>query len=156
MHIDVAWKLHLAEQWRESLLASLMSKFNALQTLHITFDQDFSCLSMEYLFRLQNPQVFDPLLAMQTLALKSVTAVISDRIAERSYQRASVAYQRRWTIERKREVAEDLRSSLLNRMVTATSLPEDAKIGPLKMEARGESGPIFDWKREKQSSPIPD
>ena len=56
MHIDVAWNLHLAEQWRESLLPSLMSKPNALQTLDITFDQDFSCLHMNILLGSKIPK----------------------------------------------------------------------------------------------------
>ena len=117
MHIDVQWDLSGSEeQWREALLPSLLSKLNALQTLHITLDQDYSPIDMADIDRqLENrPSVPHPLLAMQTMALKTVTVVIGDRVPVRYPGISDDPNLLRWTIEQKREVAEGLRSSLLN------------------------------------------
>ena len=117
MHIDMEWDLSRSEeQWREALLPSLMSKLSALQTLHITLDQDYFPISMADIERLflNKPPAPHPLLAMQTLALKNVTVVIGDRVFNHHPEMLDDRNQLRWTIAQKREVAEGLRSSLLN------------------------------------------
>ena len=60
------------------------------------------------------PEAPHPLLAMQTLALKNVTVVIGDRVFIRLPGISDDPNRIRWTVEQKREVAEGLRSSLLN------------------------------------------
>ena len=116
MHIDLEWDSTSSKQWREALLPSLVSKLNALQTLHITFDQGYAAISIGDFFRgLQNQlEAPHPLLAMQTLALENVTVVISDRVFSQHPEISDDPNLLRWTIEQKREVAEGLRSSLLN------------------------------------------
>ena len=121
MHIDMEWDSTSDEQWLEALLPSLVSKLNALQTLHITFDQGHAAICIGDFFRpLKNlPEAPHPLLAMQTLALENVTVVIGDRVyiqhPEISDDPSNLRpNELRWTIEQKREVVEGLRSSLLN------------------------------------------
>ena len=117
MHIDVEWDLSRSEkQWREALQPSFVSKLNALQTLHITLDQDDMPIDMaDFDRQFENrPPVPHPLLAMQTMALKTVTVVIGDRVFIPPPGIIDELSVLRWTIEQKREVAEGLRSSLLN------------------------------------------
>lgn len=117
VHIDMDWGLGRSEkQWREALQPSLMSKLNALQMLHITLDQDFMLIDMAELMRLfgGQPPAPHPLLAMQNMALKDVTVVIGDHVYNIYPEMYDEPNQLRWTIEQKREVAESLRSSLLN------------------------------------------
>ena len=110
MHIDVAWELISAEWWRASLLPSIVSKLNALQTLHLTFKQ------CQYINPSRFPQeALNLLSAMQTLALKNVTVVIGERLDSPDSEMLDDPNEHRWTIEQKREAAEGLRSSLLNR-----------------------------------------
>ena len=123
MHVDMEYYSTSDEQWREALLPSLLSKLTALQTLHITFDQGDSLVSItigNFDSWLQDqPEPPHPLLAMQALALENVTVVIGDRVynppSEISDDPTNLRRNDfRWTIEQKREVAENLRSSLLN------------------------------------------
>lgn len=110
MHIDVAWEMIWADWWRTSLLPSIVSKFNALQTLHLTFKQ------CRYITPSRFPQeALNLLSAMQTLALKNVTVVIGDRLDSPDSEDSDDPDEHRWTIEQKRQAAEGLRSSLLNR-----------------------------------------
>ena len=117
MHIDMEWDLSRSkEQWREALQPSLISKSNALQTLHITLDQDYMPIDMADIGRQfeNKPPAPHPLLTLQTLTLKTVTVAIGDRVFVPYPGIPDEMNELRWTIAQKREVAQGLRSSLLN------------------------------------------
>lgn len=128
MHIDVAWELNSIREWEVLLRRSFISKLKGLRTLHATFDQYFgNCyidrmLSPSYKFHQLNIAMMS---RMQMLPLQHVTVVVGDDIGGPYPKRD------RWTITKKREVAEGLRNKLLDpngyEILAAEMKAEEAK-----------------------------
>lgn len=104
IHIDLAWDPFSALEWERSLRPSLISKLDGLRTLHATLDQSSGNYSYPQLF------ILTPLSRMQILPLKHVTIVVGDHIKGQNPRHQKY----RWTITKKKEVAEGLRSKLLD------------------------------------------
>ena len=105
IHIDFALNPFWAQQWERSLPPTLISKLDGLRTLHATFDQ---CLGFELTH--SQLRMLQPVSRMQILPLKHVTVVVGDHDNDQS----PWFRKDRWTIAQKQEVAEGLRSKLLD------------------------------------------
>lgn len=116
MHIDFAWSIESANEWECLLRSSFVSRLNALQTLHATFDQYFpnSYFPNSSSFIPENfaRKIVLQLSRMRVLPLQHVTVVVGDDIRCPSTQRY------RWSNTHKREVAGDLRNKLLDSSYT--------------------------------------
>ncbi|CAF9936764.1 MAG: hypothetical protein ALECFALPRED_006973 [Alectoria fallacina] len=115
MHIDFAWDPFSAHGWQQLLRPPLLSKINGLRIFHATFDHYLGNYYVDD--RLSPPFsepdfelcILKPLSRMQILPLKHVTVVVGDHIRDTYPQEKD-----RWTITQKREVAEGLRTKLLD------------------------------------------
>lgn len=127
MHIRIDWLSYDYEQWERVLKIRLLEKFKGLKTVHLCFDQDLVRLaSFLYVYMLQKqdasstgllascheilfldyPQL-EPFGSLQMLRLQHATVVIADKIGDVRQSRS------RWSIQKKREVAEKVRGKLL-------------------------------------------
>lgn len=127
IHLRIDWISYLYEDWECALNIRLVEKLKGLKTVHLCFDQDLVRLaSWPYLPMLQEkdtssagllssrheilfldyPQL-EPFASLQMLHLQHTTVVIADRIEDAEH------LMNRWSIQKKREVAEKVRSKLL-------------------------------------------
>ena len=107
VHFDILWCKIKFTEWKYIMkLPHWKQSLSGLQTLHITFDQDYRRAALLGEDALDELDANEPLAAMRALDLKIVTCTIGNDLRLRST--ASI-----WSAERKKRVAEEVRAKIL-------------------------------------------
>ncbi|MCJ1453543.1 hypothetical protein MMC28_003890, partial [Mycoblastus sanguinarius] len=108
IHCEVSWEVEVFRGWAKLMKPEFVQKLAGIRTLHATFVQDYP-----YPPKFPHASIVEPLSGMQILPLNRVTVVLGDM---KNYQSIREAMPPgRWTVERKRQAAEELRTKLLDR-----------------------------------------
>ena len=120
IHIEKPWISHESDGWSKLLNVTLLKKLSSLKTLHVTFFTSPWVFIKGYIRAPITSDDTEPTFAMKMLPLSNVTVVIADY--EKDYDEGMQS--KRWTISKKREVAEEFRQKLLDPQGDATFTAE--------------------------------